>query len=140
MPGYNVLNDELTRAVKQVTAQHLSSFMPRPKRGRRPRRNSGGAGTVSVSGVLYARVSGEIPPALSQLPADWGQGQVKILNLATGVVAPEQHVVGNFLDTGFVVDALVELMAVPPGVVGAEGLDYLVANGTCHAYPWKEPA
>lgn len=135
MADGQLLPERAVRELNEVKKIVLGST--RTNRARR-RRRRGGGGAAAASGGIYARVTTAIPRALSQLPAEWGQGQVKILNLATGIVATEEHSVGNFLDTGFVVDALVELMAVPPGVVGVQGLNYLVANGTCHAYPWKE--
>jgi hypothetical protein len=41
--GY-VLDRELKSAVQRIVAQHISSFQPRPQRGRRPRRGKGGEG------------------------------------------------------------------------------------------------
>lgn len=45
-----VLNEELKRAVVQVVNQHLNSFQPRPKRGRRLIRRGGGDSDGSGDG------------------------------------------------------------------------------------------
>ncbi len=57
----NLLDTELTRTIQQVAKQHLNSFQPRPKRGRRQRRGNAASApsstTEDIRGMSYAAIS-----------------------------------------------------------------------------------
>ncbi len=50
MPDGHILNDEMFRAVQQAVRQHLNSFQPRPKKGRRVRPGGGGSSSGDGGG------------------------------------------------------------------------------------------
>ncbi len=75
----NILDDELTRTIKQVAKQHLNSFQPRPKRGRRQRlKPSPEIPIVDVRGLSAS----EIPAATGDTvgPIYPGVGYVRVCN------------------------------------------------------------
>lgn len=51
-----LLNEELRRLVVQVCNQHMSSFQPRPKRGRRVRNSGGAEAAPSDDTLRWAKV------------------------------------------------------------------------------------
>lgn len=127
MPGYNVLNDELTQRVKQVVNQYMACNQLRPQPGRRARRGGGGGGSAGNDTFRLARVTTEISKATGNLVANWGHGYVKYMNLTTGEVETMEPVrVNNPLNIAFVTGALVELFG------------SIVRNGTCYQYPWAD--
>ncbi len=83
---YNLLDDELTRTIRQVAKQHLNSFQPRPKRGRRVRPSKGGQPAPvtadDIRGISYQT----IPKATgtSTGPITPGFGLVKLYDQPTG--------------------------------------------------------
>lgn len=64
MPGYNVLNDELTQRVKQVVNQYMACNQLRPQPGRR-RRGGGGGGGSTANVTAFAIVVQQASPSNS---------------------------------------------------------------------------
>ncbi len=82
----NTLDDELTRTIKQVAKQHLNSFQPRPKRGRRVRPSKGGEpATVTADDIRGNSYQG-VPKATGTITGSMtpGFGLVHLYNVPTG--------------------------------------------------------
>jgi hypothetical protein len=91
----------------------------------------GGGGGVAISNLRDARVTTAIDAASDNLQANWGSGQVKLLNETTGEEEGEAIPVKNMLRVAFVVDCQVEVDTAhnPPHV----------RNGSCAAVNWVSP-
>lgn len=89
--------------------------LPLPKRRRHP--DSGGGGN---SQLRFARVTTEVAPATGRLKADWGDGQVKLQDAATGELADDPIDVKNLRqNVTWIVDnqVLVDTGYNPPRVI-----------------------
>jgi hypothetical protein len=88
--------------------------------------------STSSTTLRRARVYSTITAASGNLTADWGDGQVKFMDDATGVLDADPTDVDNQWDYEFVTDAMVSINT---------GFDPpRVENGTCEAFvSWTEP-
>lgn len=95
MPGYNVLNDELTQRVKQVVNQYMACNQLRPQPGRRRRGGGGGDNTTNnLSSFAIVRE----PAGASSRMSNAGQpnglavgtlGKCQLLDYAMTAVPPD---------------------------------------------------
>ncbi len=91
-------------------------------------KSAGGGGATSSGSITLCRVTTEITAASDNLVDNWGDGEVRTMDIATGELSAGSTTVRNPWNIVFVVDAMVEV----------EG--DIVKNGTCGEYPWAAEA
>lgn len=79
-------NDELTKLLKQTAKQHMNSFQPRPKKGRRQRRGNATPAPAATEDELRGYSYRSIPKATGVLggPRTPGVGLIKLYIQPTG--------------------------------------------------------
>lgn len=94
--------DFIGRTLKELKGRGRGE-VPTPQRRRGV--NSGGGTTLRRARVY----GGSISAATGNLTADWGSGEVKFMNDATGVLDADTTTVDNLWDETFLEDAMVSI-------------------------------
>lgn len=112
----------IVRAVKRVEGTGYGQ-MPPPRRARV-------VGTRGGAMFRGARVTTAITAAADNLAANWGAGEARLLDDASGAEQGDPVAVANPLQVAFDVDywVLLDASHTPPRVV----------NGSCGAWNWAE--